>query len=283
MAGETMALAPTGDLPTGTHPVADLFPMMTADELADLAADIAANGLRHPIVLDGDGRVLDGRNRLAACRLAGVEPAFTGLTGRDPVAAILAANVARRRLSKGQAALAAAKALALWPVSQGAAARATGLSRTRVVQAAVVLDHAPDLADAVLAGATPLNAAYAEARARKRAAAALDAQLAGLHGAAPDLAARVTAGRMTVAEAVGALAERRAGERRARREATRRVARILALLDPVGDGAPEQEAARLVGLFDPATLRDRPDLSAERLRRCQAVLAALVDGLRRRG
>jgi hypothetical protein len=30
------------------HPVADLFPMMTDDELDDLAGDIKANGQIHP-------------------------------------------------------------------------------------------------------------------------------------------------------------------------------------------------------------------------------------------
>jgi hypothetical protein len=48
------------------HPYADLFPMMSTAELEALTADIAANGLRHPIVRY-KGMVLDGRNRLLAC------------------------------------------------------------------------------------------------------------------------------------------------------------------------------------------------------------------------
>src|SRR5262245_55299485 len=58
------------------HPAADLFPMMSPDELRALAEDIKKNGLRYPIVFcladDGKGRLLlDGRNRLDAMELAG--------------------------------------------------------------------------------------------------------------------------------------------------------------------------------------------------------------------
>ena len=53
------------------HPVAAIFPAMTEPELSVLAEDIAARGLLQPIVLDREGRLLDGRNRLAACRRAG--------------------------------------------------------------------------------------------------------------------------------------------------------------------------------------------------------------------
>jgi ParB-like chromosome segregation protein Spo0J len=52
------------------HPAADVFPVMSGDELADLAADIKANGLIHPVAVDADDTVLDGRNRLKACEIA---------------------------------------------------------------------------------------------------------------------------------------------------------------------------------------------------------------------
>lgn len=93
------------------HPVADLFPMMSDDELAELADDIKAHGLINPIIIDSDGLVLiDGRNRLRACEIAGVEPRFEHFHGNDPVSLILSLNVARRHLTKGQQAMAVAMA-----------------------------------------------------------------------------------------------------------------------------------------------------------------------------
>src|SRR3990172_9106480 len=60
------------------HPAAALFPVLGEDELQKLADDIRANGLLEPIVLY-EGKVLDGRNRLDACKRAGVEPKFVML------------------------------------------------------------------------------------------------------------------------------------------------------------------------------------------------------------
>jgi hypothetical protein len=90
------------------HPAAAVFPMMAEDELLALAADIKANGQIHSIMLDHDGKVVDGRNRLRACALAEVEPRFETLNGHDPRAFVVSANLARRNLSKGQAAMALA-------------------------------------------------------------------------------------------------------------------------------------------------------------------------------
>lgn len=57
------------------HPAADVFPPMDDTRLRELADDIRANGLQVPITLHG-GLVVDGRNRLRACEIAGVAPRF---------------------------------------------------------------------------------------------------------------------------------------------------------------------------------------------------------------
>ena len=91
------------------HPAAQLFPLLEAGELEALAADIAANGLQQPVVLDTDGRVLDGRNRVRACELAGVTPDYSVYDGDDPVGFVVSANIHRRHLSESQRAMIAAR------------------------------------------------------------------------------------------------------------------------------------------------------------------------------
>lgn len=88
------------------HPAADLFPMLGDEELQELAEDIRVNGLIEPVWLWNDpqhGRVLlDGRNRVAACAIAGVEPTTRTYTGDDPVSFVISENVRRRHLTEGQ-------------------------------------------------------------------------------------------------------------------------------------------------------------------------------------
>jgi ParB-like chromosome segregation protein Spo0J len=82
------------------HPAADIFPELTGDEMEALAADIQRNGLRLPIVVDREGRVLDGRHRLAACDLTGVKPTFETVDATDPVGLVVSYNVKRRHLTQ---------------------------------------------------------------------------------------------------------------------------------------------------------------------------------------
>lgn len=86
------------------HSLAQIFPMMSADEFEGLKADINKNGLIDPITTL-DGQILDGRNRLKACEELGIEPRFVEFTGNDPYSWVIAKNFHRRRLSKTQVAI----------------------------------------------------------------------------------------------------------------------------------------------------------------------------------
>jgi N6-adenosine-specific RNA methylase IME4 len=94
------------DLPA--HPLAELFPMLPEQEIRELADDIVTCGQRSPIMVL-DGQVLDGRNRLAACRFAEVEPSFDLYEGDDPLGFVLSHNLHRRHLTESQRAMVAAR------------------------------------------------------------------------------------------------------------------------------------------------------------------------------
>lgn len=91
-----------------THPAANIFPMLDEPDLVALAEDIRAHGLRNPVVVIGS-KVLDGRNRLAACDRIGIEATFVQFEGDDPVAFVLSENLHRRHLNESQRAMVAAR------------------------------------------------------------------------------------------------------------------------------------------------------------------------------
>ena len=91
------------------HPIANIFPMMSDEELSELAESIESNGLRVPILLH-EGKILDGRNRYQACGSSGVKPEYTEFEGDDPLSHVLDLNLYRRHLTSGQKAVVVAEA-----------------------------------------------------------------------------------------------------------------------------------------------------------------------------
>lgn len=180
------------------HPVAELFPMMPTTELRELADDIRANGLAVPLVRQG-ATLIDGRNRLAACRMAGIEPVFREYEGDSPVAFIVAANLKRRHLEKGQK---IALGLAIEPhfaeeakKRQGArndiveivpqseqarsrdqAASAVGVSGKTLSAAKAIKEAAPEKFQEIIAGKKSVAKAKREVKAEKDRAALMEAQ-----------------------------------------------------------------------------------------------------------
>lgn len=94
------------------YPIADLayiFPEMDEASFSDLVESISQVGLLDPITI-WRGKIIDGRHRYWACLVAGVEPRFEHLPDdADPMAFILAKNVARRHLSPSLKAVTAYK------------------------------------------------------------------------------------------------------------------------------------------------------------------------------
>ena len=86
------------------HPAADLFPLMSDEELRVLGEDIKANGLKHSPCVDEDGLLIDGRSRLEAMERLGIDPCSAPPVTRygDAVANIISLNVHRRHLTKQQ-------------------------------------------------------------------------------------------------------------------------------------------------------------------------------------
>jgi N6-adenosine-specific RNA methylase IME4 len=148
--------------------------MMEGQARADLRHDIAANGLLEPIVLFED-KVLDGRNRYREGSAVGALLRFEQYQGDDPAAYVFSRNIARRHLTEGQRALAAAKLSTMrrgsnqhspiGATSQARAAELLNVSKRSVERAAVVRDRAvPGLVTAVERGHISVSTAADIAR-----------------------------------------------------------------------------------------------------------------------
>lgn len=87
----------------GLHPVAELFPSLDEAEYASLRKSIKASGVLVPVVVDADGRIVDGRHRAAIAHDLGVDvptqPLPEGTSAWEYAAGV---NLARRNLTEQQ-------------------------------------------------------------------------------------------------------------------------------------------------------------------------------------
>lgn len=175
------------------HPVAALYPMMGQDEMAELAKSIKAHGQHDPIktvMIDGIQTLIDGRNRLAACELAGVHPWIEDITEdvQNVGEYILDTNSSRRHLTQSQKAMVAQGYLVyerkeserrqtlgkvLPKVSSGKsveiAAAKTGANPEYVRQAEKIQQASPEIAAEVAAGKKTIHKAMQEIKAQQAA------------------------------------------------------------------------------------------------------------------
>lgn len=109
------------------HPAAKLMPLLKGDELDELIEDIRQNGQRHPIVVF-QNQVLDGRNRLEACRRLKIEPKIVEWVskGTSATSFVVSTNIARRHLTPSQKAAIAAELEPLFAAEAKARQRAAG-------------------------------------------------------------------------------------------------------------------------------------------------------------
>ena len=265
------------------HPATECFRLMNEEELAALAADISENGQTDPIIVgqvNGSGVefVVDGRNRLKACKIAGIEPKLERrqFESDDAVRAFVKSRGERRDLTKGERAMSLAL---LYPAETGTggrgkkgsqskrAAETAGVSQRRVQEARQVLKHAPDLALAVRDGTVRLDDALARVQEEKKALENTEASIARLRAEAPDLADLVVEERLKLTEAILALDSRITEARRQQETATRVLQSIFDAIFPRG-ASPEEWAERLIADVSSDFWADPEELSCKNLSAC---------------
>ena len=93
--------------PVEFHEASNIFPVSNA-AVRELANDIRANGQRNAIETI-DGKIIDGRQRYLACKMAGVKPQCIEIEIDDPVGYVLSRNLQERKLDQSQLAMVAAR------------------------------------------------------------------------------------------------------------------------------------------------------------------------------
>lgn len=126
------------------HPFAEMLPRIEGAEFDDLVSDIREHGQLTPVDIDPKGVLLDGRNRVRACGIAGVEVRTKVQDVKDQVAFIASRNLYRRHFKDGQRAMIAGKlATATGGQPRKEPVHMDGFPETTRAQAASLLSVAP--------------------------------------------------------------------------------------------------------------------------------------------
>lgn len=96
--------------PENWHEISNLFPLIEGRDAESLADSIMRVGLLNPIAIY-EGKVLDGRNRAIACKIAGVAPSIYQWKGESALLWALSQNAHRRTLTQSQKAVVALNAI----------------------------------------------------------------------------------------------------------------------------------------------------------------------------
>ena len=178
------------------HSYADLFPLMEGPEFEALKVDIAANGLLEAIWLHPDGSIIDGRNRHRASIETGIPVRFQTWNGQGSlVSFIVSMNLHRRHLTSSQRAVIALGVLPMLETEakerQAHGQTAPGRSLSQIIDGAIGIGKATEQAAQLF----QTNPSYIS-----------DAKI--IQQQAPDLAAEIKTGTMTIPQAKRELVKR---------------------------------------------------------------------------
>jgi ParB/Sulfiredoxin domain len=174
------------------HPAALAFPQMPASEFNELKADIAANGIRMPILVNKEeDTIIDGRNRMVAARDLKLPDSeiplevFSG-TEDEALGQIVSRNIMRRHLTDDQRVAIVAKLRGRQLIDEAEVRERAGIaaksikgrswqqvateakvSQHKARAALETVKHAPIDLDKVIEGKEKLRTAYARARAKR--------------------------------------------------------------------------------------------------------------------
>jgi len=143
---------------TEFHAYSLMFPELDERGLNALAADIATNALMEPITVF-EGKILDGKCRYLACKLADVEPTYREYVGDEPLQFVASRNLYRQHLNETQRAIVAkevykkSKIGTVGRLTLDQVAAQMNVSK-RQIQKTKCLDHASDTIKAMAKSGT---------------------------------------------------------------------------------------------------------------------------------